>query len=357
MKRILSIVCAIALALSIVVMPANTQAAAAKAQSVYFTAEKLTIGQGFLIEPTKVEIKDGDTVQSVFEKVMKDNGIEYGASTQYGFYLQGINNADSGKIDIPKQISAMPDYVSSYEWDGQTYTTTYKAPSNEVNDGNANFPHLYEKAYNAMAGWMFMLNNASMAEGADKTLVKDGDVIRLHFSVFGWGNDVGIGFTEDNMKLANKDALIKKVAEVKADKDFMSVAAAKKAYEDGLKVLAKYDATDAEVKTATEKIEKYQKQEDVTVAQAKIKSIKNIKGKKAKITVKKIKDATGYVFKYSKYKSLKKAKKKTTKKTYIKTKKFKKKQRCYAKVRAYKVVNNVKFYGKWSKRKSVKIRK
>ena len=49
MKRILSIVCAIALALTLVVMPANTQAATAK--SVYITVEKLTIGQGLIVQP------------------------------------------------------------------------------------------------------------------------------------------------------------------------------------------------------------------------------------------------------------------------------------------------------------------
>ena len=41
--------------------------------------------------------------------------------------------------------------------------------------------------------------------------------------------------------------------------------------------------------------------------------------------------------------------KKTTKKLTIKTKKFKKKQKCYAKVQAYKTVNGVKHFGKWSK--------
>ena len=349
MKRILSIVCAIALALSLVVMPANTQAATAK-KYAYFTVETTTIGQGFFVQPTKVELKDGDKVVDVFKRVMSENKKEYFDGTgEYGWYLTGIKNADAGTLNIPSRISAMEDYG------------TAKAPSNENNTGNAAKPDLSAMAYHDMSGWMFMINNASASAGADSLLANDGDVIRLQFSVYAYGADLGFDYGEYNVvtpvKVANKDALIKKVADVKDDKAYMSIAAAKKAYEDGIKVLENYDATDAEVKTATETIEKYQKQEGVTVAQAKIKSIKNIKGKKAKITVKKMKDATGYVFKYSKYKSLKKAKKVTTKKTYIKTKKFKKKQRCYAKVRAYKVVNKVKFYGQWSKRKSVKIRK
>ena len=67
--------------------------------------------------------------------------------------------------------------------------------------------------------------------------------------------------------------------------------------------------------------------------------------------------ATGYVFKYSKYKNFKKATRKETTKTFIKTKKFKKKQTCYAKVQAYKVVGEEKHFGAWSKVKKVKIKK
>ena len=96
MKKITSMICAIALALTLVFAPVNAQAATAK--SVYFTVEKLTIGQGLLVQPMKVEIKDGDTVQTVFEKAMKDAGYEYTADNSYGFYLTGIKKADSGKI-------------------------------------------------------------------------------------------------------------------------------------------------------------------------------------------------------------------------------------------------------------------
>ena len=328
MKRILSIVCAIALALTLVVMPANTQAATAK--SVYFTVEKLTIGQGLIVQPTKVEIKDGDTIQNVFEKVMKDTGNEFVADTSWGWYLTTIKKADNGKLNIPAAISKMAPYEDTFNH------KTINPPSNDNNTGNANLPDLAAGAYNETAGWMFMLNNKGISSGANEVKVSDGDTIRLHFSVFAYGADVGIGWDPStNAKLADKDALIKKVADVKNDKEFMSIAAAKKAYDNGIKVLEKYDAADAEVKGAVDDIDKYL----------------------AKITVKKIKGVTGYTFKYSKYKSLKKATKKTTKKTWIKTKKFKKKQTCYARVRAYKVVDNVKYYGKWSKMKKVKIKK
>ncbi len=348
-------ICVFALALSIVVMPTNTQAAAKK--YAYLTVERLTIGQGLFVQPTKVEIKDGDTVKTVLDQVMKDTKNEYIASTDYGFYMTGMKNADTGKINIPETISKMPQF--DYDWGGG-YSGTYYPPSNDNNTGNSSAPDLVSYAYNPMSGWMFGINNKSMPSGADKVLVNDQDVIRLHFSVYAYGADVGIASTESavpNVKLTNKDALIKKVADVKDNAQFMNIAAAKQAYENGIKVLEKYEATDDEVKSAVSAIECYEAQVDLKVAKATIKKIKNIRGKKAKITVKKLTGVTGYQFKYSRYKSLKKATKKTTTATTIKTKKFKKKQTCYAKARAYAELCGIKYYGQWSKRKKVKIKK
>ena len=94
-----------------------------------------------------------------------------------------------------------------------------------------------------------------------------------------------------------------------------------------------------------------------TVKRASIKSIKNIKGRKVKIKVKKIAGAEGYQYKYATNKKLKNAKTKTTTKRIFTTKKFKKKKKCYVKVRGYIKVNGTNVYGKWSKRKSVKIKK
>ena len=254
----------------------------------------------------------------------------------------------------------MPDYEYGY-MDGDNYVTVkIPAPSNEKNDGNPNLPDLGEFAYNSTSGWWIEVNNKNPNEGESSVKVNDGDVIRLQFSVFAYGADLGLaweGSPVPNQKLANKDALIKKLADVKDNKDFSTIAAAKKAYEDGVKALENYDATDAEVKAAVSTIEKYENPEPVTVGKAAIKKIKNIKGKKAKITVKKVKGATGYIFKYSKKKNFKGAKTKDTKKLTIKTKKFKKKQTCYAKVQAYAVVNGTKHFGKWSKVKKVKIKK
>ena len=70
--------------------------------------------------------------------------------------------------------------------------------------------------------------------------------------------------------------------------------------------------------------------------------------KKVKISWTKVSDAKGYQVKWATNKSFKKAKKKFTSKSTITIKKLNK-NKYFVKVRAYKIVNGNKVYGKWSK--------
>ncbi len=89
-----------------------------------------------------------------------------------------------------------------------------------------------------------------------------------------------------------------------------------------------------------------------------IKSIKNIKGKKVKITLKsKVKGATGYEYQYGlSPEVIGKTSKITTKKT-ITFSKLKKGKNYYFRVRNYVKYGSIKIYGKWSSLKKVKIKK
>ena len=346
------------------------------------TVEKFTIGQGYLVEPTTVELKSGDTVATVFEKVMDLKGYTYDAESAWGFFLNSIDNADTGVIDIPAEISALPSFTSSYEYDGQTYTTEYAAPSNEKNDGNT----LYEKkglgsySYNGMAGWMFTVNNVFAATGADGVEVHDGDVIRFQFSVYGWGADLGKEDTYTTIpaiKLADKTALTKEIGEMNANyNEWMTYTNVSAAYGKAKQTLLKYNPTQEEIDSVLDALQKAEKSPvkpvaetttpAVTTTQAPtttypvvprgaIKSVKNVKKYRAKISVKKLSKVTGYQYRYADNKKFKKAKTKTTKSVTYKTKKFKKNQRCYVKIRAYVNVSKTRVFGKWSKVKSVKI--
>lgn len=88
-----------------------------------------------------------------------------------------------------------------------------------------------------------------------------------------------------------------------------------------------------------------------------IKKAKNLSGKKVKVTLKKkVKQASGYQISYATNSKFKKKKLKKFTKTTVTIKKLKKKK-YYLKVRAYKKSGNTTIYSKWSKVKSIKIKK
>lgn len=101
--------------------------------------------------------------------------------------------------------------------------------------------------------------------------------------------------------------------------------------------------------TTTKKVKKPKK---VT-----IKSVKNLKKRRVKITLKKVKNAAGYQIRICNNKKFRGYWSKTIKKTTYTFKKLKKKKRYYYKARAYAKNGKKKLYGSWSKVKSVKIKK
>jgi len=94
----------------------------------------------------------------------------------------------------------------------------------------------------------------------------------------------------------------------------------------------------------------------ITVKRGKIKKAKRISGKKAKIKIKKIEGVKNYQVKYSTNKSFKKKYTKTinVRKLNVVIKKLKANKKYYIKARGYIEKDEVKIYGKWSKKKRLK---
>ena len=84
---------------------------------------------------------------------------------------------------------------------------------------------------------------------------------------------------------------------------------------------------------------------------------KNQKKSKVKVTWKKVPNSLGYQIQYATNKKFKKAKKKTVKSTFVTLKKLKKKKTYFIRIRAYKIADGKKVYGKWSSVKKVKVKK
>lgn len=92
-------------------------------------------------------------------------------------------------------------------------------------------------------------------------------------------------------------------------------------------------------------------------AKAKIKKLKNVKKKKLKITIKKVKGANGYQVRWCDNKKFDGYEQKNTKKPKLTIKRLDKKTTYWVKARAFKKVNGAKLYGKWSSVKKKKIKK
>lgn len=96
----------------------------------------------------------------------------------------------------------------------------------------------------------------------------------------------------------------------------------------------------------------------LTVNKSSISKVKNVKTKKAQVTIKKASSVTGYQIQYStssKYKSGNKSVK--TKKTSYTIKNLKKGKKYYVRVRSYKTVDGKTYYSSWSGSKTVTIKK
>ena len=92
-------------------------------------------------------------------------------------------------------------------------------------------------------------------------------------------------------------------------------------------------------------------------ARAKISKLKNVKGRKVKVSIKKIRNVKGYQIKYSDNKKFNGYWQKNSKKKTYTVKKLDKKTKYYFKVRAYVINGNKKLYGSYSKVKSITVKK
>ena len=347
---------------------------AATTGKAYVSVEKFTIGQGYLIEPCEVTITNGEKASQVIDRVLKANGYEYTLASYSFWYLSGIKNADSGKINVPKCVTAI----------GQS----------DLNPKSGK--DLSEYDYSDQSGWCYFVNNESPDVGADQYEVHDGDVIRFRFTLFGYGADLGCP-NGDYLLLPNLDSLTKSMAIFNANKQLCLEKGYQADYNEALSFASNMDAhyIDEEVSGHTKKeieakiqslcsklpteatINQWKAEkaaaEQQAIAQAEearkaalytptaptLKSVKSTKARTAVITWKKNKKATGYEI----YMSTKKAsgyKKITTVKSWKKVtytkKKLKKNKKYYFKVRAYKTAEGKKYYSTYSKVKAVKVK-
>lgn len=234
-----------------------------------WSVETFTLGCGYLIYPTEVDIYEGETAADQLIRLLHENGFVayYGGSTQSSFYLAYIADGTaasnsysgykkSGTASSPKNLNISPS-IPSLLVPHLEQSMTYFEPEDYEKNWKG---YLGEFAITNGSGWMYCVNNVFPNVGFADTFLSDGDVVRVQFTL-GYGADIGGaaavgGETETGESMpsgfysvADKDALTVAVAQARAS-GLLTKANMKKAYTAALQSVMTLNATQNAVDTA-----------------------------------------------------------------------------------------------------------
>lgn len=221
--------------------------------SVTISVEKFTLGQGYIIEPMQVPLYQNDSVSLVLTRLLDEFSMEYvlgpGATVENAFYLAALcDGSDPGEpIDPPQYI------LDAIEADyGELDYIRYGESLGEFD-------------YAQQAGWMYSVNGgfpnyAASAYSTDSAInpLKDGDVIRWQFTLWGYGSDIGGGFEGDEasgsfensyITIANRTAATSTIADAASNYPAW-VQDNRTQYDNALATMADLTATDAQISQA-----------------------------------------------------------------------------------------------------------
>lgn len=247
MQRILAIITSLLLIWTLIV-PMNVNAQD-DMMTIAVSMEKFTLGQGYIIEPILVTVPRNTQASVVITDLLKQRYPHEDTP----FHMTG---------QITKDF-----YLAHVLDDG--YQDTYNVPAyilNAVEEEGSEFSlendeWLGEFDFFKHSGWMYAVNNAFPGVGAAGWTLKDSQVMRWQFTIFGLGADLNanneIWGTSSVINTAQKDNLTWRVAEINsmsaADKAAFLTAGNNKAhYDKAYDVLTNMESTQAEVDAALE---------------------------------------------------------------------------------------------------------
>lgn len=176
-------------------------------KSVTISVEKLTLQGGFILEPTLVTIGDGENIESILTRVMA-NGLVW-----QGEALEAIVGAQDSGDSVTAVIAAM----------GANANGELAPTPTSFNEIGLNSPgQLGEQDYSTMSAWMCSINNQLIGNEMAGYVPEAGDVIRIQFSLWGNGADLGqtISGNVAPIDMANKDQLLETLAQLQTSPYF-----------------------------------------------------------------------------------------------------------------------------------------
>jgi len=199
---------------------------------VTVSVEKFTLGQGYIVEPVRVPIHQGDNAAKVITELLGEGHYRHSGDVDNSFYLSALYNPGAGDADLPSYILQA---IGGKDQIGKR--------------GDADWLGQFD--YFSQSGWMFAVNHEFPNVGASDTFVEAGDVVRWQYTVYGYGEDLGAH--GELIHPANKDALTRKVAEInsRADKqEILADNAVRLAYDNAYDVLTNMESSQSIVDTA-----------------------------------------------------------------------------------------------------------
>lgn len=199
------------------------------------SVEKFSIGQGYVVEPERVPFyEDSNGAQLVLD-VLEEHEVEtsYTGSIDSGFYLSSITEPNSNRTAIFNET-----------------ITKAMADNGTVPENPRGGDSLGEFDYTFSSGWVYTIDNvranygfSDLRPGSD---LKDGSVIRVQFTAFGYGGDLGIesDYYTSYVPVVNRDELTKLIAQVNENwAEYSGDAEVMDAYETAMEVVSNTENT------------------------------------------------------------------------------------------------------------------
>lgn len=199
---------------------------------VVMSVEKLTLGQGFIMEPQRVPYYKGENLAQVLDRALTSIGreYEYTRSLEDGFYLAAVEDPNRPSIG-----TTIPSYIRDMWAAAKVVSPNIKAIAH-TDTSDPDF--LGEFDYYSQSGWMISVNNSFPPVGAAAISAANGLVVRWQFSLIGLGGDLGGGGTTaaGNVEHMNRTELYTVLAAVRADKYLMKDETVRAAYDKALEL-------------------------------------------------------------------------------------------------------------------------
>ena len=210
-----------------------------QADTITLSVERFSLGGGFIHEPETVNFMPGENYATIIPRALKSWGLEPDATGgSENYYLAGVKGIkDCGTGNIPEVVRNLLQ-KKQYPVEASRHTNA-----------------MYEKDYTSGSGWMYTVNNVMVDVGMSGKYAKDGDVVRLMFTLALGTDLMGIDQyatpPQTYYTTADKSALLKLMAEANANRTLWGrVDGFIAAYTDAVSVMAQMNAGQNDVADA-----------------------------------------------------------------------------------------------------------